>query len=342
MSAMFTLAQTQYRFYEDGTESGSVAIANQNTDITRAVSSPQLLLRVMIDETGGVAGGATDDYQLQASLNGGAFQNVTTSSTVVKAFASGNLTDAGATTNRLTGGTGTFSGTASVSEDGLVDNYAVPSNGFGELLYAIELVPADLANNDALAFRVLRNGATFTYSVTPGITASVAATHATSGALTGQIGSVAGSAAHVAIHTTTGALTGPGSTVAGSATRFRTHVASGVLAGLQASITGSAARAGSAIMHDTSGALQGQSGSVVGVAARMRAHATSGVLAGLQAAVTGSAARIGGPVSHATTGALVGGSGAITGSASRIGWVAIPPQATPSWTPIPPTEATWE
>lgn len=109
-----------------------------------------------------------------------------------------------------------------------------------------------------------------------------ATTHATTGALTGQIGSVAGSAAHIAIHATTGALAGPGAAVAGSAS--------------------------SATARPSSGALVGPGATVAGSAARTRAHETTAVLAGLGAAVAGTA-RL---ASHSTAGALSGPGAALS------------------------------
>lgn len=138
-----------------------------------------------------------------------------------------------------------------------------------------------------------------------------AVSHATSGAMTGQLGSVAGSAAHVAIHTSTGALTGqlgavagaassatarpssgalvgPGSTVAGSVARTRAHATSGILAGIQASVAGSAARSG-AVTHETDGAISGPGASVTGSAARAATHDASGDLAGVGAVIAAMA-----------------------------------------------------
>jgi hypothetical protein len=174
MSVMFTLAQTQFRFYADGTETAAAALAAQNTNHTITVNSNAACqLRVMVDETGGVAGGSTDDYQLQVSKNAGAYADVTSSSADVRGYDSASLTAGGATTSRLTGGTGTF-GAGDVAEDGLCTDRAVPSSGYMEILYSLEVVAADVADADTLDFRVLRNGATVTYSVTPRLTVSKA------------------------------------------------------------------------------------------------------------------------------------------------------------------------
>jgi hypothetical protein len=89
----------------------------------------------------------------------------------VDTYDSPNLTDAAATTNRLTGGTGTFS-PGKVSEDGLADDVAWAGNNYTELLYSLTFKAADLTAGDTLRFRVLRNGATtgLTYTSTPTVT----------------------------------------------------------------------------------------------------------------------------------------------------------------------------
>lgn len=100
----------------------------------------------------------------------------TTGSPVVP-FASTNLTDSGATTNRLGSGTGSFVA-GEVSEDGLVDDLQITASNYTELLYSLTLVSSALANNDTLDFRVLRNGAVLdTYTVTPRVTASKSANY---------------------------------------------------------------------------------------------------------------------------------------------------------------------
>lgn len=142
-------------------------------------------------------------------------------------------------------------------------------------------------------------------------------THDTSGALTGQGSTIAGTAAHIAIHGTSGALTGQGSSVVGSARRFRNHPTSGVLIGQGAIVAGDASRSNGATTHDTTGILTGQGSVIAGVAARFRLHATTGVLAGQGALITGDAARVAAPVSHATSGVLTGQGAILSGSAQN-------------------------
>jgi hypothetical protein len=143
-----------------------------------------------------------------------------------------------------------------------------------------------------------------------------AVTHAATGALTGQIGSVAGSASSATSRPSSGALTGQGSTVTGSAARTRAHATSGALAGPGSAVAGSAARSGAApISHATDGALTGQGASLSGNAARFKTFLTQGALSGAGAILAGSASRTSPPVTHTTSGALVGELGSMAGEA---------------------------
>lgn len=172
MANIFAVTQRAFGFYADGAENTSTALAAENTNITRLVTSDSnLQLRVGLQESGAgsVSGATTDDYQLQYSKNGGAYTNVTTSSSNVKGFASASLTDAGTTTQRLSSGTGSFVA-GEISETGLVTDRQLTANNFTEMLYSLTIVAADTTTGDTLDFRVLLNGATITYSVTPRIT----------------------------------------------------------------------------------------------------------------------------------------------------------------------------
>ena len=172
-----TITQAAYCFYADGTESGSTVLAAQDTAPTVDVSSDaNLQLRARLQSTSAVDVPATDDWQLQWERNAsGTWTNVAAAGTV-NGYNSPNLTDGAATTNRLTGGSGSFIA-GKVSEDGLVDDRGWTANNFTELLYAMTLRSADLANADTLRFRVLRNGATtgLTFTATPTINVTKAA-----------------------------------------------------------------------------------------------------------------------------------------------------------------------
>jgi hypothetical protein len=128
-------------------------------------------------------------------------------------------------------------------------------------------------------------------------------THTSTGTLTGQIGSVAGTAAHKARHTTTGGLTGQGSAIAGTSVHKARHTTSGTLTGQIGSVAGSAARTR---QHAATGGLAGPGSTIAASAARERIHPSSGALVGLGASVIGSGARSGGSVTHETNGILLG------------------------------------
>lgn len=159
------------------------------------------------------------------------------------------------------------------------------------------------------------------------------ATHTTTGVLTGQGSTVAGTATHKTLHTTTGALSGQGATVAGTATHKTRHTTSGALSGQGASIvgvakhphvaTGALSGQGAAVsgtathtapgIHATTGALAGQGAALSGTATHKTLHTTSGVLAGQGASIVGSAAH-----PHVTSGVLSGQGAAIIGVAEHI------------------------
>lgn len=164
--------QEAFRFYEDGTESASVAIAAQNTDITRDLypGNSNLQLRIRMTDNNNFTNPSTDDWTLQYNKNSAGWTDVGTGAVV--GYNSASLTEGEATTDRL--GSGAIWETGAVSEDGVVDNRAITANEAQEFLYSITVVSASVANNDVIDFRVVRNSSTtnITYNVTPTITVS--------------------------------------------------------------------------------------------------------------------------------------------------------------------------
>lgn len=165
--AAYTPVQNAFRFYaDDAAPSTSTALAAQDTNINPTISGNySTQLRFRLDETGGAAG-STNTWQLQYSHNGGAYTNVTTSSSVVLVHDSthftnnsdlGSLRIGGDTIGRGFDTTGSFTATLGATEE-------------QEHLFALTVVAADVANNDTIDFRILEAGATITYNVTPRIT----------------------------------------------------------------------------------------------------------------------------------------------------------------------------
>lgn len=167
------VTQAAYRFYDEGTESAAVAMAAQDTPITAdpALGNQSGSLRIRLQLTTAVAAPSTDDWQLQYEKNNsGSWVDITTTSSVAKAYDSPNLTGAAVTTNRLGAGTGTFQA-GEITEDGVANDKGWTASNYTELLYSLTIVAADVAIGDIIKFRVLRNGATttMTYAVTPTI-----------------------------------------------------------------------------------------------------------------------------------------------------------------------------
>jgi hypothetical protein len=123
--AVPVVAQSAFRLYEDGTESGSTVIAAQNTNITRTVDTDSnLALRVRLQESGAVAGASTDDYQLQYSLDGGAYANVGTVESPV-------IADTFALANRVGNQSGSGSTQDMVGQSFLGDGKYIASASIG-------------------------------------------------------------------------------------------------------------------------------------------------------------------------------------------------------------------
>jgi hypothetical protein len=190
----FVPAQTKFRFYnDDGGLTAATPVAAENTDITVApgAGNRSFQLKIQVQETGGSGGVSTDDWQLICGKNLATTFPVTTSSSGVRAFNSGNLVDAGnvSSGNRsLSAGSGSYV-TGKISEDGLVDNLNLTANNYTELVFAIQTVDADLAPGDTLDFRILCGtpppiASTATARITMQASSITGATTATLGGLT--------------------------------------------------------------------------------------------------------------------------------------------------------------
>jgi hypothetical protein len=165
-----TLTQKAFRFYADGTESGASALEAQDTNVSLVDGNTDFQLRIMLQETAGGADPGTTGYQLYYSKNGAAYTNIT--GVDIAMFASANLTDGGATTNRLTGGTGTFQA-GMVEESSGTIQFAQEANKYTEHLWSLQLVGSQVAVGDTFDFRMRRDIAAISaYDVTPRVTVS--------------------------------------------------------------------------------------------------------------------------------------------------------------------------
>jgi hypothetical protein len=162
--------QTDYAFYEEGTESGSAIIGTQNNQQSIDVDT-NFQIRILMQEESATA----DDLELpfwEYELNSSAtWVPVTTTSSVLKAVDSSSLTDADDTTSRLTGGSGTFLTTNSwVTEDGTLATLSYPAGSeHCEALLSCSIVSGDVGNGDQILVRLSADTPKPTFTLTADI-----------------------------------------------------------------------------------------------------------------------------------------------------------------------------
>ncbi len=177
--AVFTPDADKFRFYEDGTESGSSPIAAEDTDLTsRDVSSDsQFHLRWRVQETQGVSGNALDDYYCFASKNSGTFFQVGSATSDVKTDSGSGLVEGNDTTDRATNGISNGSGSFVVGEQDEVNwvlgNRLLTADDYTEHVLAGILISADLSESDTIDFQFrgpTNDSSDIINSITPRIT----------------------------------------------------------------------------------------------------------------------------------------------------------------------------
>lgn len=169
------VTQGQYRFgIDESTEAGHgwYAAQNANPAFGAIPLDTTFLLRFLCQCDATALSNA--DFEFQYRKNGGAWTQISTSSTDVRAVTPTCWANAANTTNRLTGGTGTFEASSQgCTADGISGGTAfdIVSNGFGETECAMQLRSADLVAGDFIEFRLTRDGGTLmdTYSVAPAL-----------------------------------------------------------------------------------------------------------------------------------------------------------------------------
>jgi len=162
-------AQTDYAFYSDGTESGSTIIGTQNNQQDVDVDT-NFQIRILMQEESATA----DDLELvywEYELNSSTtWVPVTTTSSVLQAVDSTNLTNGDDTTSRLTGGTGTFiTPNAWVTEDGTSATLTYAASEHCEALLSATIVSGDVSNGDQILVRLQADTPKPSYTLTADI-----------------------------------------------------------------------------------------------------------------------------------------------------------------------------
>jgi hypothetical protein len=192
------------------TDSGWAALQNngwvQDVDTTFRV-------RLEIDETATADPAESPGGQLEARLNSGSYQDVTTTSSIVKAVSSSQFSDEDATTNLITGSGRTFD-TGRGSHDGLVNNIPTLSNEHTEFEYALQIVSDDVSDEDTVNVRVKGlNSYTFTPVITVNIASSPQSTTVVAGSASADAKAVTAVPGNATRSVTEGSATGDGPAV---------------------------------------------------------------------------------------------------------------------------------
>lgn len=170
------LHTTHYRFGIDELAEGTHGWhAAEDANPTQGVIGYGVfLLRFTVQETGGTAAANTDNV-FEYRKNAGAWQAVTTASTIVRAVAAIPLTNGSACTKRLSG-TGTFeSSGAGQTEDGTSGGAAndIVASGNSETECGLQIQNADVVGGDVIEFRLTSPDFAVTNDVVPTLTVAL-------------------------------------------------------------------------------------------------------------------------------------------------------------------------
>lgn len=163
---------------DDGNETTATWKATAGTNWTQAVNTN---FRVRFDMQEGAACGKNNVvWRLQYNLAAAGWVDCSAISSVVRASASANFTDGAATTNQLTGDTGTFQGGAA-STGGMDEGDSnaggasmdIAASGNSECEFCVQIRGADVTDGQTVQLRVTDSGvAVAAYTATPTITIS--------------------------------------------------------------------------------------------------------------------------------------------------------------------------
>lgn len=174
--------QVGFAFYnDDGNESTATIIGTINQDPTLNTDTTYHF-RALIQETSG-NGGNNKDIQIEYNHNSGGWNPIATTSNVIRSIASGNLTDEGATSQRIGSGTFLTDNTWQDSADGTIGNGKSPDfngNDECETVSSFQIRSADVSGGDTIQIRCRNTDGTttfWTWTQVPTITVASAPTN---------------------------------------------------------------------------------------------------------------------------------------------------------------------
>ena len=169
MVAMVNSDQDSFRGRnDDGSESTATWIAAANTNWTQVVDA-NFRVRFLVQEVGGAS--FVLNSRLQYNKNAAGWNNVTSTSTNIKAVLSANFADDDATTEQMAGPQAFVAGR--MDENGTDMAGITILSQDTEVEWCLQIVGTDVANNDSIQLRVTDAGVTLnTYTNTPSVTVS--------------------------------------------------------------------------------------------------------------------------------------------------------------------------
>ena len=166
----FTPEADAFGIYEDGTESGAAERLGENIfgmlNHTLAADQ-QFQYRSRVQETAGGAGAATDNWGLEYEKNDSAsWVAITASSALLQADTASSLTDGGATTDRLSAGTGSFVAGEQEEINGVIEDLQLTADNYTNLLWGLKPIEGDISSGDYVKLRVTLNGSPISNTIT--------------------------------------------------------------------------------------------------------------------------------------------------------------------------------
>jgi len=157
-----TFDQAHYSEVADDGDENNGTLGTEDADWTQLVDTI-FRYRSTIHHTAGDTGNGRT-RQLQVSLNGGTYQNVDASSTIVQSVTSGDAgaVDGDATTERLTDptvGAGIFIAGEFESVDGITSTISIAADDFVEDEWCVQIIGADVTDADTIDLKVIVSGA---------------------------------------------------------------------------------------------------------------------------------------------------------------------------------------
>ncbi len=141
---------------DDGTdETDATWKAAVNISLVEVATDTNFRVRFLVQETGGGDSGKDLQLQLQRSVNGGSWINVTAASSFVRIFNSTKLTAGGDTTQQVGGGTFLTDNNWVDDDDGLTGQCVFSGSDEAEAEFCLQLIDASVFPGDIVGLRVV-------------------------------------------------------------------------------------------------------------------------------------------------------------------------------------------